>query len=64
MQHGIGEHNAAAQPIEQRDVEFALQQFDAPADRRLRAVQRRRRAAEAAAAGNRHESPDLIHVHE
>jgi hypothetical protein len=61
---GIGEDTAAAQAFEQRDVEFALQQFDASADGGLRAVQRSRRTTEAAPAGYSHERPDLVHVHE
>lgn len=61
---GIGEDAAAAKAFEQRDVEFALQQFDAPADGGLRAVQRGRRTTEAAPAGYRHERPDLVHVHD
>src|SRR6266571_2426133 len=60
---GIGEDTAATKAFEQRDVEFALQQFDASADGGLRAVQRRRRTAEAAPAGYSHERPDLVHVH-
>jgi hypothetical protein len=60
---GLGEHHAAAEALEQRRAQLALQQLHAPADRGLRQVQERARARESAAADDRDERRDLVDLH-
>src|SRR6185295_10466935 len=59
----LAQHRAAGDPLEQWHAELLLQQRYAPRDRGLRAVQRLRRARNAAAAVNGQEGEKRIAVH-
>ena len=60
---GLREDHAAANPLEQRRAELALEQVEPPADRGLREVQDRRGPREAPAPHDGHEGLDLIDLH-
>jgi len=55
---------AAAHAVEQGGAQPVLEQLDAAADRRLRAVQSLPGPGEAAGLGDRQEGADLVDVHD
>jgi hypothetical protein len=60
----LGEAAAAAHAVEQGNAQPVFEQLDAPADRRLRAMQPLTGAGEATCLGNRQEGADFIDVHD
>jgi hypothetical protein len=60
---GLGEDDAARDPLEQRRAQVALEEADAPADRGLREMEGGRGAREAAAPHDRHERLDVVELH-
>jgi hypothetical protein len=61
---GFGQLHPAAHALEQRRAQLLLDQTDAPADRRLRAVEPAGGAGEAAELGDGDEGADLVDVHD
>ena len=59
----LGEPRPPAQAIEQRRAQLLLEQAEAAADRRLRAVQARAGAGEAAELGDGDEGSQAVNIH-
>ena len=59
----LGQSRATTQALEQGRAEFVLENAEATADRRLRAMQPLRRVREAAELGDGHEGLDISDIH-